>query len=86
MNSQEAAQRIFVASKEGLRSDEKPYSSVEEVAQAIAKRLASDQKRYQQYYFIDYLDKKNYDLVIDTTDKTPEETVELILKALDAKA
>ena len=84
VDSQKAAQRIFAASKEGLRLDEKPYNSVEEVAQAITKRLASDQKRYQQYYFVDYLDKKNYDLVIDTTDKTPEKISELILNALDA--
>ncbi len=81
VNSQEATQRIFAASKEGLRSDEKPYTCVEEVTQAIAKRLASDQKRYKQYYVVDYLEKKNYDLVIDTTDKTPEEIVDLILKA-----
>ena len=84
VDTQAAAERIFHASKEGLRPDEKPYHSVEEVAQATAHRLASDQKRYAQYYFVDYLEKKNYDLVIDTTEKTPEETVDLILKALDA--
>lgn len=84
VDAQEASERIFAASQKGLRSDEHPYSTSEEVKQAIAKRLTSDQKRYKQYYSIDYLDKKNYDLFIDTTNKTPEETTDLILKALDA--
>ncbi|HAU66573.1 TPA: hypothetical protein DCW61_04470 [Candidatus Uhrbacteria bacterium] len=84
VDTQEASKRIFHASTEGLRLDEKPYHSPQEATQAIATRLASDQKRYKQYYSIDYLDKKNYDLIVDTTNKTPEETIDLIMQTLDA--
>ncbi len=77
----EAGKRIFDASQKGLRPDEKPYSSAEEVKTRIAERLASDQRRYQKYYGIDYLDRSNYDLVIDTTNQTPESIVQEILNA-----
>ena len=77
----EAGKRIFGASQKGLRPDEKPYTSVEEVKQRIADRLASDQRRYQKYYGINYLDRSNYDLVLDTTSGTPEKIVQTILEA-----
>lgn len=78
----EAARRIFNASQKGLRPDEKPYASVEDVKTRVAERLASDQRRYQKYYGINYLDRSNYDLVLDTTNGNPEMIVEQILKAL----
>ncbi len=77
-----AARRIFDASKKGLRRDEKPYASPEEVKDRIATRLASDQRRYQTYYDVNYLDRSNYDLVVDTTSHTPEEVVTTILARL----
>ncbi len=79
VNEDEAARRIFEASKQGLRTDEKPYVSAEEVKQRVRDRLASDQKRYQQYYNLDYLDRHNYDLVLDTTTMTPESIIQAIL-------
>jgi cytidylate kinase len=85
VDENEQARRIFTSAKEGSRLDEEPYTSIDDARQAIAKRLASDQKRYKMYYGVDYLDHSNYDLVIDTTDKTPEQILELILKRLDEK-
>jgi CMP/dCMP kinase len=79
----EAAKRIFEASKKGERASEQSYNSIEEVQEANTARLASDMKRYQQYYGINYLEKDHYDLVIDTTHKTPEEILKIILRALD---
>ena len=79
-----AAARIFGASKAGKRADEKAYTSSAEVKQAIADRVASDQLRYQKYYQIDYLDLKNYDLIIDTTRLTPEMIVRQILSKIPA--
>ena len=86
VDPKEAARRIFNDSKEGQRPNEDVYRSVEEVEEANAARLASDMKRYQKYYGVDYLKEGNYDLVIDTTDKSPEEILQLILSALDEKA
>lgn len=85
VDEDEAARRIFEASKQGLRKDEEPYSSVEEVKERIRSRIASDQKRYKQYYNIGFLDRSNYDLVIDTTNLSPEEITEKILSALLTK-
>lgn len=85
VDADEAAHRIFDASKKGLRPDEKPYASAQEVKERVAARLASDSRRYQKYYNVDYLDRSNYDAVIDTTNKTPDEILSLILTALDEK-
>lgn len=63
----EAARRIFGDE----RKDEKRYTSAKDVAKALKERLASDTRRYQKYYGIDYLCKSNYDLVIDTTNGSP---------------
>lgn len=76
------AKRIFDASKKGERNDEKTYSSVEEVKQFIAERVASDVRRYQKYYGIDFLDRSNYDLVLNTTNLTTEEEVRIILEKI----
>lgn len=77
-----AAERIFHASKEGLRPDEDPYETPQDVRKTIEARLASDQKRYHKYYSVNYLDRNNYDLVIDTSTKTPEEIVKIITQTI----
>ncbi|MEK7615250.1 MAG: (d)CMP kinase [Patescibacteria group bacterium] len=77
-----AAQRIFGASKKGLRKDELPFTSVEDVKNRVRERLASDARRYKKYYNVDYLDRSNYDLVINTTHLSPEEILAQILEHL----
>ena len=81
----EAAKRIFEASKQGQRPNEIAYETPQQVREALTARLASDQKRYRQYYNVDYLNPDNYDLVIDTTQKKTEEIIAIILRALDEK-
>lgn len=84
VDTDEAARRIFEASKQGLRTDEKPFESPDDVKQRIADRLASDQHRYEKYYQVNYLDRSNYDLVVDTTQLTPEQVVQAILTKLSS--
>lgn len=48
----------------------------------MLEREESEAVRYQQWYGIDIRDKSVYDLVVDTTDITPEEVVDIILKGL----
>ena len=48
--------------------------------QEILDREKSEATRYKKYYNIDVSDASIYDLVIDSSDKTPEEIVEIILK------
>ena len=84
----EAARRIFSARPDPSqeRNDEPMYQSLEEAERVMLERMASDRRRYQKYYGIDYRDPSNYDLVIDTTTFSgPDITTELILKALPKK-
>ena len=73
------AQRIM----KDRRHQEK--GNMKEVMSKIRKRETSEKKRYQKYYGINYLDKKLYNLVIDTTKLTPNEVVGRIVKFLKPK-
>jgi cytidylate kinase len=46
----------------------------------VKERNLNDQARYKKLYDIDVWDYKNYTLVIDTTDRTPAEILEILLK------
>jgi len=48
----------------------------------MLEREECEMVRYRQYYGIDVRDKSVYDLVIDTTDITPEEVVDFIVKGM----
>jgi len=72
----EAARRIMDA---GRWSDETAYNTLEEAINETQARNDAMQKRYLKLYDIDYFDPIHYDLVIDTTDKTPEEVLDLII-------
>jgi cytidylate kinase len=50
--------------------------------QEIVDREKSEATRYKKYYDIDVCDSSIYDLVIDSSDKTPEEIVEIIFKEI----
>lgn len=49
----------------------------------ILKREKSEAKRYKNYYNIDLDDTSIYDLVVDSSNKTPEEIVDLIIKKIN---
>jgi len=76
------AKRIFDAACAGERSDEEMYTSAEETKEMIQKRIASDKTRYQAYYQVDFMDKSKYDLVIDTSHKSAEESLKEVLAHL----
>ncbi len=70
---EESAKRVLSAG----RSDE-PFASVEEAAASLKKRRESERERYLRFYGVDITDLSHYDLVVDTTGKTPEEVAEAI--------
>lgn len=74
-----AAERIFKKSRE---PDEPKYKSVDEVQKDINNRLLANREQYLKYYNIDYLDKKNYNIIIDTTGKNQEQVLEEVFVAL----
>lgn len=76
-----AAERIF----KNQRPDEKPCQTVEELIKRLALRATADDLRYGQYYGISFQNHSQYDLVLDSTNQTPEELVSKILAALPKK-
>lgn len=72
-----AAKRVMGAD----RGKEDQYETVEIAKREIKGRFENENIRYKNVYKVDKSDEKNYDLVFDTTDKTPEECAEIILDA-----
>ena len=81
VNMDVGAQRIFLTKRE----DEKTEDDIEELKKRLAKRVESDHKRYQKYYGVDFEAKENFDIIIDTTNISPEETTEKIIKFIEQK-
>ncbi len=72
----EAARRIYDASRK-----EESYADIDEAVEKLKRRMKSENIRYKEYYNIDFPQKKFFDLVLDTTNLTPDEVVdELLLK------
>lgn len=57
----------------------------EEKLKEITEREKSEAKRYREFYGININDETIYDLVIDTSDKSPREIVDIIINELKGK-
>ena len=73
----EAARRAF---NDPNRKDLENYTSIEEHKKALIERFEKENERYFRLYKVRKEDPSNYDLIIDTTNKTPEEVADLIIK------
>ena len=51
--------------------------------QEIIKREKSERTRYKKYYNIDLGDFSIYDLLVDSSDKNPEDVIKIILEKLE---
>ncbi len=72
------AQRVF-----GKNREVEKYSSTEEAMKKLEERETSDRKRYKEMYGIeDYYDESRFDLVLDTTNTTTQQTIDKILQFL----
>lgn len=72
----EAAKRAFNDQK---RKDLESFSSIEKHKQALIERTNVENARYLKLYGVDRSDMSNYDLVVDTTEKTPVEVADIII-------
>lgn len=70
-----AAQRAF---GDNNRKETESFSTVEEHKQDIMRRYKLENERFFKLYGVRKDDMSNYDLVIDTTDITPEQAKEII--------
>ena len=77
VDKDEAAKRIFNDNK---RSGESKYTNIDEVLTATIARRQSERERFLKYYQVDIEDESNFDLIIDTTNLTPDEVCDKICK------
>ena len=56
-------------------------TDLEKKKKETLQRELSEKKRYKEYYQIDISDTSIYDMIIDTTKKTPQEIVHMIISA-----
>lgn len=75
VDSRVAAERVFA----DPRPDEKKAKNVRELVKSMRKRISDDERRYKKYYKIGFLQKKNYNLIIDTTRLNLKQIVTKIL-------
>jgi CMP/dCMP kinase len=71
------AERIF-----GDQRSEEHNTDVMHTIENIEKRQESEKLRYKELYNVDYTDEANFDLIVNTTDKTIDEVGEEVLKAV----
>lgn len=73
----EAARRAFNDEK---RKSTENFSTLEEQKADLIKRYTLENERYFKLYNVHKEDLSNYDLVLDTTNFTPDEVAKIILK------
>lgn len=64
------------------RFDEKPCTNMREMKALLDLRLNETKKAFKKYYKINFLDKSNYDIIIDTTNLNIEEMLTLTIRKL----
>ena len=74
-----AAKRAFENKDEEKKKTEK-FNTVEEQKKDMQKRYKLENERYFELYGVRKDDMSNYDLIIDTTNLTPQETADIIKK------
>ena len=72
----EAATRVM----KNQRGAEEHYDSIEDACAGLIKRGNVERERFIQIYGVDYFDHNNFDLIVDTTTRTPEEIVNIIME------
>ena len=76
----EAAKRVYA----NRRSEEEAYDSVEDACDKLVERSLVERERFIEIYGVDYHDFANYDIVVDTSSRTPDEIVAIIMENLDS--
>lgn len=65
------AKRIFYDKRE----DEPKQKDIKKTIKKIKERLKNTSLSFQKYYDVDFLNTSNYDLVLDTSNLSPEEVI-----------
>jgi CMP/dCMP kinase len=78
--------KIFLDAEPNVRAtrilkdkrSEESYSGIDEMSRAMDERQLCDTRRYLKLYNINPYHRSHYDLVVDSSDKTPEEVADEI--------
>ena len=76
---QEAGKRVY---NDSLRKAE-TYRDVKDAVKELYTRQSLEKERYGQLYGVNYYDLDNYDLVIDSTNATPAQIAEEIIRRFE---
>ena len=82
--------KIFLDCNDKVRAErilkekrkEEKSKNAKELIKKINQREQSERKRYKEIYSIDYYDKKLYDLIMDTTDLSISEVIEMVIESV----
>ena len=74
-----AGERIFKAER-----DTDKHATKKHAIDEVKERNSGDEARYMKLYNVDLRNPKNYNLVIDTSERTPEEVLQIILNEFKA--
>lgn len=74
LDEDEMAKRLVNSDREGKEK----YTDIEEAKRTVIERFNAENVRYQKFYGIDNLDMSNYDLVLSSKNKTPEELADIV--------
>ena len=72
----EAARRVM----KNQRGSEEHYDTVEEACEKLVERSQVERERFIDIYGVDYHNQNNFNIVVDTTSRTPEEIVNIIME------
>ncbi len=81
VSPEEAARRIFA---DQTRQGVEAHENIENTIVNIQTRRKSEDDRYLKYYRLHIYDMSLYDIVIDTTNRTPEEIFDEIIWKINA--
>ena len=80
IDPREAARRVML----NQRGSEEFYADENEACEKLIERSQVEQARFMQIYGVDYYDFNNFDLIVDTTSRTPEEILGIIMAAYES--
>ena len=80
IDPREAARRVML----NQRGSEEFYANEDEACEKLIERSQVEQARFMQIYGVDYYDFNNFDLIVDTTSRTPEEILGIIMAAYES--
>jgi cytidylate kinase len=64
------------------KREPKDYKDLNDAVKKIEQREKTNRERWLKFYDYDFRDKKNYDLMVDTSDKKVEDVLELVMKKI----